>query len=98
MAYGFSTQTPVLHYRPRAHARFEYRENLLWPVYVYRVLAPRVRENKLDLFEKAVLGLSQAGETRPEEIARLLCVHLELAKFIQDRLLERGLVGGDGRF
>ena len=51
--------TPILYYAPKPHVdtRPGGRRYILLPVYAYKVLAPRPTERRLNIFQKAVLGL-----------------------------------------
>lgn len=76
---------------------------ILWPVFAWRVVAPRPRQRKLDLFQKAVLGLCRAGETSAERIGTRLMIDRELAGLIVHELGgvgwldSRGLLTDRGR-
>ena len=68
MASEFSPSTEVLYFRPRAHARWRPpRKYLLWPAWVYRVVAPMPRPRRLNVLEKAMIGLARAGIRRAEK-------------------------------
>jgi hypothetical protein len=62
--------------------RSDRRLGLLWPAWAYRVTAPVLQMRGIDLFERVVLGLCQAGVRSPDRIAELvhldprLCAHL----------------------
>jgi hypothetical protein len=72
------------------------RRFFLWPVLMYRVVAPEVRDRQLNVLEKAVLGMCRAGLTNAERIATRLDVHVDLVDVIAKELVLRGLVGGNG--
>lgn len=69
---------------------------LLWPTFAWRVVAPRPRERKLDIFQKAVLGLCRAGETRAERIGERLMIDRDLAALIARELEGVGWLDGRG--
>lgn len=93
MASEFSPSTEVLYFRPRAHARWRPpRKYLLWPAWVYRVVAPMPRPRRLNVLEKAVLGLSRAGIRRAELIGPRLHIEPDLAAHILLDLMERGIL------
>lgn len=96
MAFGFSREDPVLNFGPRAHVRPSGREYLLWPAWAYRIVAPKVRERQLNMFQRAVLGLCRAGVTRAESIGQKLTIHMDLAIFILCELTSLGCLNDDG--
>ena len=55
---------------------------LLWPVRVWKVLYPTQRVLKLNLFQRAILGLARARCRDSAEMAELLCLDSELVAFI----------------
>ena len=63
--------------RPHGSARA-----VLWPVWVHRVLYPEVTRARLNLFQRAVLGLIRAQVVRAEAIAELTNLHEDLVKLI----------------
>lgn len=79
----------ALYFAPKPHVRWKRLRYVLWPVYVYRVLAPRFRERHVNIVEKAVLGLCRAGKTDPQEISDLLHIHNDLAEFVMQQLVKR---------
>lgn len=99
MAYVFSKESPVLYFKPRAHVnpggRNE-REYILWPAWAYRVVAPEVRDRKINVLEKAVLGLCRAGVTIAQEIALKIHIHPDLAVHIMLGLRQNGFIGYGG--
>ena len=68
-----------LQFRAQPYGR---SEPLLWPVHVYRILYPEVQSKKLNLFQRAVLGLARAGCQVPQEISDLLGLHLQMVVLI----------------
>ena len=96
MAYSFTPELPVLNFSPRAHVRPARREYLLWPAWAYRVVAPRVRDRQLNMFQRAVLGLCRAGVVEVEKIGEKLAIHSDLAVFILFELMNLGYVAADG--
>lgn len=87
---------PVLQFALRPHVRDVAKRSLLWPVWGYRVVAPERRERKLNILQKAVLGLCRAGIYSAERIGKRLHLHRDLAAFLILELRERGLLGVDG--
>ncbi len=55
----------------------------LWPVWVWKVLAPISNHHKsLNIFQRTILGLIQAGKTDTQEIADWMGLEKELVVFI----------------
>ncbi len=98
MAYVFNKESPVLHFKPRGHVKNprNEREYILWPAWAYRVVAPEVRDRKINVLEKAVLGLCRAGVTIAQEIAPKIHIHPDLAVHIIIGLQQKGFIGYDG--
>lgn len=92
MASDFRFDTPIVYYGPRAHAKTASRHWILWPAFVYRVVAPEVRERQINIFEKAVLGLCRTGENDPDRIAEHLDLHGDLIDVILRELQDRKLL------
>ena len=73
------------------------REYLLWPTWVYRIIAPIPLEKKaINFIEKAVLGFCRAGITRAEEIADRIHIHPGLSAYIMKGLQVKNYIGDDG--
>ena len=96
MAFNFTPEKPVLNFGPRHHARWGSRQFLLWPAWAYRVVAPRVRRRNLNVLQRAVMGLCQAGLTQSAALAEHLSVHTDLAAFIVKELSDLGHLDADG--
>jgi len=60
------------------------------------VVAPEVRDRKINVLEKAVLGLCRAGVTIAPEIALKIHIHPDLAMHIMLGLRQNGFIGYDG--
>lgn len=59
------------------------RENLLWPVYAWKVLYPDDRQQPgCNLFQETILGLLRAGITDTLRVAQLMAIDSELVRFI----------------
>ena len=59
------------------------RENLLWPVYAWKVLYPDDRQPPgCNLFQETMLGLMRAGVIDAAKIAELMAIDRELVRFI----------------
>jgi hypothetical protein len=63
---------------------------LLWPAWAYRVTAPVLQQRGLDLFERVVLGLCQAGVRRPDRMGALIELDARLCAHILDRAVDAG--------
>lgn len=86
---SFAADTPVLRFalprvRPHRGPRW-----ILWPAWGFRVVAPYPRERKLDVFQKAVLGLAHAGKRTVDEITERLLVHKDLVAYVVLELQSR---------
>lgn len=96
MAFNFTPERPALNFGPRHHARWSSRQFLLWPAWAYRVVAPRVRQRKLNVLQRAIMGLCRAGVLRVDAIADHLSVHADLAAFILTELGDLGYLDPHG--
>lgn len=86
---AFEKDTPVLrlNYGKDPNARW-----VLWPVFAWRVVAPVPKERKLNLFQRAVLGLARAGVVRFEDVADRLLIAPDLAGLVVLELQQMGLL------
>ena len=91
---SFERDTPVLRLN---HGKIPGVKWVLWPVLTWRVVAPVPKERKLNLFQRAVLGLARAGVTRFVEIADRLLIAPDLAGLVVLELQNMALVEHDGR-
>lgn len=75
----FDKDTPVLrlNYGKDPNARW-----VLWPVFVWRVVAPVPKERKLNLFQRAVLGLARARVTAIVDVADRLLIAPDLVGLV----------------
>lgn len=92
----FNQKTPILYYDIKSQQRWRDRRFFLYPVWMYRVVAPRTTYNKLNILEKAILGLSNAGVQSAEEIGIYLEIHEDLAAHIISELINRKLIDNYG--
>lgn len=71
-------------YVPRERSRIVgKRENLLWPVYAWKVLYPDDRQPPgCNLFQETMLGLMRAGVSDTAQIAKLMAIDPELVRFV----------------
>lgn len=63
------------------------------PVWAHRVTAPLVKRRGLDLFQRVILGLSEAGVRQPDRIGELTGLHPRLCAYIMDGARHQGLLG-----
>lgn len=73
------------------HARW-----VLWPVFAWRVVAPVPLPRKLNVFQRAVLGLARAGVRRLTDISERLLIAPDLAGVVALELQNMGLLEYDG--
>ena len=91
---SFERDTPVLRLN---HGKDPRAKWVLWPVLTWRVVAPVPKERKLNLFQRAVLGLARAGVTQFVEISERLLIAPDLAGLVVLELQNMALVEHDGR-
>lgn len=78
---AFGIDTPVVQpSHPKAGGAQQW---LLWPALRYRVVSPLVHEQRLNMFQSAVLGLARAGFRRADEIGGLLGLQSELIDVVR---------------
>lgn len=94
MASAFQRDNPVMGYGPRAHVKPGRREYLLWPAWMYRVVAPEVKGRQINVLEKAILGMCRAGTITADAIGPLLHIHRDLAALIVLQLQENDFLDG----
>jgi len=92
----FTQDTPILYYDPKSREKWRDRRFFLYPAWMYRVVAPRTSYNKLNILEKAILGLANAGVQSSEQIGKHLEIHQDLAALILSELSDRNLINNDG--
>ena len=61
---------------------FDGRKQLLWPVYIWKVIYPDELNLGANLFQEAILGLMRTGIKDVSEMSSLLALHPELIRFI----------------
>lgn len=90
---------PVLDMGPHGRSRYVTGTQhwLLWPAFVYRVVAPRVRARTLNVFQRGVLSAITAGISTPARVAELLCLEVELVEQVVADLRASGLLDRTGR-
>ena len=94
MATSFPPDARILRFDPRLPEDYQgRRENLLWPVWAYRVVVPESPPADLmDPFQRAVFGMMLHGIVDPGDIAERLCLHPDLVRVIQAYLENRSLI------
>jgi hypothetical protein len=90
MEFNLNSDIPALFYRPRAHKKPKSRRYILWPSWAYRVIAPNVQQRKINILQKAVMGLLFARVSNAESIAESLAIHKDLVLFIISELNNHG--------
>lgn len=84
----------VLNYGPKGaheHDRAE-RVYLVWPCVAWRIVAPLPSDRRINIFQKAVLGLCRSGSYPVSEIASTLHLHPRLIEAIGMELTGFGWV------
>ncbi|WNG39367.1 hypothetical protein F0U61_41160 [Archangium violaceum] len=91
---AFDKDTPVLrlNYGKDPNARW-----VLWPLFAWRVVAPVPKEYKLNLFQRAVLGLARAGVVRIDEVGDRLLIAPDLAGLVALELQQMDLLDHAGK-
>ena len=86
----FSVETPVLRFPLKS---IDYKPRwIAWPAWGFQVVAPRLRERRLNIFQRAVLGMCRAGKYRAHEIAEHLLMSIDLAAHVVLELRQLGLL------
>lgn len=96
MDNAFRPDAPVLYFKQNFQMAPGRRRHILWPVWVYRVLAPEVKPRQLNVLQTAVLGMRRAGLVEAERIGEKLDIDPQLAAFIVVELLDKGLLDRHG--
>ena len=86
---SFDKDTPVLRFTT---ARKRGARWVLWPVLAWRVVAPVSKPRRLNLLQKAALGLARAGVTTAVAVSERLLVQVDLAALVLTELRGMGLV------
>ena len=94
MAASFPPDARILRFDPRPPQEYHgRRQDLLWPVWAYRVVVPDSPPAELmDPFQRAVFGMMLHGIVEPEDIAQRLCLHPDLERIVQAYLENRSLI------
>jgi len=68
------------------------RQSVLWPCHAFNITIPQKKKSRLNVFEEAVLKITEIESGDTEQIALLTCLENELVAFIQNRLNQLGLL------
>ncbi len=84
----------ALNYGPRPAYRHDWAQRvyLVWPCAAWRVVAPMPSDRRINVLQKAVLGLSRCGSFTVSEIAARLHLHPQLIETIGMELVGSGWV------
>lgn len=93
---NFTKETPILYYQPHSSNRWIQREYLLLPAWCYRVVAPKVSSRKVNILEKAVLGMCRVGAFTALEISDKLDIGADLAALIIKQLTDQTFIDNRG--
>lgn len=88
----------VLDYSARNHCRYlrGTKRLLLWPAWAWRVVAPEVKERKLNPLQRVVLRLNISGCRRYTDAGELLGLDPELVAYISQELVSMDLISSAG--
>jgi len=89
----FEKDTPVLR---RTRGKDPSAKWVLWPVFVWRVVAPVPKERTLNLFQRAVLGLARARVVPLTDVADRLLIATDLAGLVVLELQSMALLDHTG--
>ncbi|MEZ4436945.1 MAG: hypothetical protein R3F65_31510 [bacterium] len=93
----FHSGTPVLFTRLHPAVHPGAREWIAWPALAWRVVAPDPSHRRpLDVFQRAVLRLAEAGAREAERVAALLGVERDLVAHLAAGLQAAGLLDPHG--
>lgn len=92
----FKKETQIINYNPHSSTRWSKRRYLLLPAWCYRVVAPRVSSRKINILEKAVLGMCRVGAFTAVEIGEKLDIGTDLAALIVKQLLNKTFINHQG--
>jgi hypothetical protein len=95
MNSSFSQVTDVIEYKSLYRIDGK-RELLLWPVWAYRVVAPKIVNQNINVLQKVVLGMSRVGETRIKKMDDKLNLGSDLIAHVFNELIMKGLIENDG--
>lgn len=67
-------------------------KTFLLPCYMYTALVYCISKPTCNAFEQAIVGLAYLGCTDPQQVSRSLCLDVSLVNFIQNALVQKGLL------
>ena len=89
----FSSDTPIIRFPYRGYPKSTW---LLWPVFVWRIVAPIPKDREINIFQRSVLALARARVDHVAKIADLMQIDVNLAGLIVTELQSRGLLDSWG--
>ncbi|MHC5853865.1 hypothetical protein [Nostoc sp.] len=92
----FTKETPILYFNPSSSERWSKRQDLLLPAWCYRVIAPQIQQRKINILEKAVLGMCRIGISSAVEIGETLDIGTDLAALIITQLTDKIFIDKQG--
>jgi len=95
MNSSFSQVTDVIEYKSLYRIDGK-RELILWPVWAYRVVAPKIVNQNINVLQKVVLGMCRVGETRIKKMDDKLNLGSDLIAHVFNELIMKGLIENDG--
>ena len=93
MAGSFATDARFLAYTGPVNGP---RLWIMVPAWAHRVTAPLISSRGLDLFQRVILGLSQAGVRQPDQVGALTGLQPRLCSYIIDQARAQGLLDKSG--
>ncbi len=93
---AFEKETPILRFPHRGGFDKVKPKWVAYPVYAWRVVAPVPKERKLNLFQRAVLGLARAKVTAIVDVADRLLIASDLAGLVVLELQNMALLDHAG--
>ena len=92
MAYLFQRDNEVLFFKTNVRPSPDLKQHLLWPALLYRIVAPQYLTSRLNIFQKAVLGMCNVRRMNEQEIAEQLMLHQNLVKRILHELMDQKFI------
>lgn len=92
--------TELLNYRPNARPFKSGKERIpvAWPMLAYRVIAPKPKDRKLNLFEEVILKLCDVGISTVDLLSRKIPIDKDLIAYILIQMKEgKGLIDDEGK-
>ena len=96
MDYSFDiNNAEILNFSPHKGRDYAKPKFIFWPAYAYRILAPVETKQKLNGFQKAVLGFCRSNISDPKSIGEYLHLDPQLIIFIQKELKDKSYIDHD---